>query len=123
MVTQRKALTAKQRDVFAFIASYHAENGTPPSYREIMANFRLASPNAVIGYVTALRRKGWLEPDGGKGLARSLMIAGLPAALTSVVVDHADRLLKGEDGHAGGVRLAGDSVRAAAGGGGRDARG
>ncbi len=51
-------LTKRQREIYDFIRSYTAENGYPPSIREIGRNFAIRSTNGVNDHLKALERKG-----------------------------------------------------------------
>ena len=70
MKTQK--LTKKQLAVFDFIADFSEENGTSPSYREIMEGLGLTSVSAVAEHIDNLVAKGALRKIPGE--ARSLEI-------------------------------------------------
>lgn len=65
-------LTKKQLAVFDFIADFSEENGTSPSYREIMEGLGLTSVSAVAEHIDNLVAKGALRKIPGE--ARSLEI-------------------------------------------------
>jgi repressor LexA len=70
-----RELTARQRDVLAFIASFSAEHGVPPTVREIGARFRM-TPRAAFDHLKALERKGALRRRESAGrTSRSLTVA------------------------------------------------
>lgn len=54
-------LTARQREILAFIEQAVAANGEPPTVRALMQGLGLRSPNAVTCHVRALRKKGVLR--------------------------------------------------------------
>ncbi len=59
-----KPLTPKRREVLDFIVDYLQEHDYAPSYREIAAALRLASPSTVHVHVQALKEAGYLETAG-----------------------------------------------------------
>ncbi len=65
-------LTKKQLAVLNFIQDFTDENGTSPTYREIMEGMGLASVSAVAEHVDNLVLKGALKKTPGE--ARSLEI-------------------------------------------------
>ena len=65
-------LTKKQLAVFDFIQDFTEENGTSPSYREIMEGLGLTSVSAVAEHIDNLVAKGALRKTPGE--ARSLEI-------------------------------------------------
>lgn len=65
-------LTKKQLAVLDFIQDYTDENGTSPSYREIMEGLGLTSVSAVAEHVDNLISKGALAKTPGE--ARSLQV-------------------------------------------------
>ncbi|MCS7180469.1 MAG: transcriptional repressor LexA [bacterium] len=67
-----KKLTEKQKKVFEFIKDYIAENRYPPTIKEIMEHFSFFSPTAVVSYLNALEKKGYIKRDKGK--ARGIIL-------------------------------------------------
>ncbi|MDO4526583.1 MAG: hypothetical protein Q4B87_00615 [Candidatus Saccharibacteria bacterium] len=65
-------LTKKQLAVLDFIQDYTEENGSSPSYREIMEGLGLTSVSAVAEHIDNLVNKGALKKTPGE--ARSLEI-------------------------------------------------
>ncbi len=65
-------LTKKQLAVLDFIQDYTEENGSSPSYREIMEGIGLTSVSAVAEHIDNLVNKGALKKTPGE--ARSLEI-------------------------------------------------
>ncbi|MBT3412469.1 MAG: transcriptional repressor LexA [Candidatus Jacksonbacteria bacterium] len=56
-----KPLTPKQKKVLDFLRKSIDENGFPPSYREIAAEFGYSSVATVAQYMKSLERKGYLS--------------------------------------------------------------
>jgi repressor LexA len=54
-------LTKKQQAVLDYIIEFVHENGYQPSYREMMAEFDIASPNGIACHLRALKAKGRIE--------------------------------------------------------------
>ena len=87
-------LTEKQSTVLAFICEAIAEEGRPPTVREIARRFRFASTNAVRRHLGALERKGHIErsPFKSRGIVlapefretRGIPIVGRVAAGTPI---------------------------------------
>ena len=57
----RKKLTARQREIYNFIAQAIRDNGYPPTIREIMEGFGIASTNGVRTTLAALEKKGYIR--------------------------------------------------------------
>jgi len=55
-----KELTARQREVLAFMRSFSDRHGAPPTVREIAERFRF-TPRAAFDHLRALERKGELQ--------------------------------------------------------------
>ena len=66
---QRK-LTAKQAEVLAFIEQNPVLYS--PTVREIATAFMYKSPNAVVGHLRALEKKGYIRRR--KGAARNIEV-------------------------------------------------
>ena len=58
--------------VLAYIVSYQAQHGYPPTIREIGGRFRMRSTNGPRYYLRALEAEGYLVRAGG--LSRALRI-------------------------------------------------
>lgn len=69
-----KTVTHRQKEVLEFIRLRAESNQMPPTLREISEHFGWTSPSAAQEHVTALRKKGLLEPR--KRAARSLRVVG-----------------------------------------------
>lgn len=67
-----KDMTGRQRQILDFIRQKQDAEGISPTFREISARFRFASPNAALTHVRALAAKGFLKTLPGR--ARSLQL-------------------------------------------------
>lgn len=68
-----KSLTDRQRQILEFIRSFSVREGTPPTVREIGAQFNV-TPRAAFDHLAALERKGALERRAStRRAARSLI--------------------------------------------------
>lgn len=56
-----RPLTPKQKKILDFLKTSIADNGFPPSYREIAAEFGYSSVATVAQYMKALEKKGYLS--------------------------------------------------------------
>jgi repressor LexA len=56
-------LTQRQSEVFKFLIGFLAENGYPPTIREIREAFRLKSNRGVVDHLKALEKKGYIRRD------------------------------------------------------------
>ncbi len=65
-------LTTRQTEVLAFIREYRRRNAISPTYREIANHFGWCGPNAVVGHIKALVRKGRLSMM--TGVSRSMRL-------------------------------------------------
>lgn len=63
MVRKSKGLTDKHVKVLEFMTSYQAENGRPPSIREIGERVKISSTSVVNYYLDQLKKMGYLERD------------------------------------------------------------
>lgn len=61
-----KPLTPKQQKIYDYILDYTADNGYPPSVREIAAAVGLKSPSTVHFHLKALEEAGAINRDTGK---------------------------------------------------------
>lgn len=63
-------LTLRQRQILEYIEAFIAENGYPPSVREIGEAVGLASPSAVVHHLERLERAGYLlrAPRRSRGI-------------------------------------------------------
>ncbi|MBI3261219.1 transcriptional repressor LexA [Candidatus Berkelbacteria bacterium] len=68
-------MTPRQKAVFEFIKRHIVSKGYAPSFREIMAHFRLHSTATVSNFVKTLQKKGYLR--AGRYEARSLQLTPL----------------------------------------------
>ena len=71
-------LTAEQQRVVSYIIKYRAENGFPPTVREIAAALGYRSPNNVRQHLRLIEQKGFLRLLPGK--ARGIEITATFAA-------------------------------------------
>lgn len=60
-------LTPKQKEVLDFIVNFIHEHHYAPSYREIAAGLRLASPSTVHVHIQSLRTRGYLRGGASAG--------------------------------------------------------
>jgi len=118
-------LTQRQSAILQFIQAAIADDGRPPTIREIARHFGFASPRAASDHVSALERKGHLKRTPGHS-ARSIRItnqapSGIPL-LGRVAAGVPMEAVENYDGHidvnsqfAGrdhfAVQVRGDSMR------------
>jgi SOS-response transcriptional repressor LexA len=98
----RRRLTPRQAEILAAIVRHWLGNGVYPTFREVMADVGISSPNGLKVQLLALRKKGWVSfddaPGGHKARARSAVVVGLwdlirphAEAAASAVLAAADR--------------------------------
>lgn len=68
-----KKLGTKRTQILDFILKYSADNGFPPSIREICDAVGLKSPSTVHSHIQILKENGFLDDNGGK--TRSLTLS------------------------------------------------
>jgi repressor LexA len=73
-----KQLTRKQQVIYDFLTQFTAENGYPPSVREIAAAVGLKSPSTVHFHLKALEEAGAINRDTGKTRAITTVHSVLP---------------------------------------------
>ena len=76
-----RELTARQREVLAFIRSFTARHGVPPTVREIGEKFRV-TPRAAFDHLRALERKGMLQRRHSVGRTSRALTLSEPASGT-----------------------------------------
>ena len=77
----RKELTQRQREFYDFIVDRIREDGYPPTIREIMDAFGIASTNGVRTTLFALEKKGYIRrhPMRSRGIELTDYMEKLPA--------------------------------------------
>ncbi len=121
-----EALTARQRQVYQFIAGYMEEQGYAPTLQEIATHLDVRGNLGVLRHLEALEKKGYLQRSKGRSrgivlrghstTALSLPLVGSVAAgaLAEALEDIEGRiyvdplLVRGEDCFA--LRVKGDSM-------------
>jgi repressor LexA len=130
----RRELTDRQRDIFDFIARTSRDRGYPPTIREIMEEFGIASTNGVRTTLAALEKKGYIRrhPMLSRGieltgtshgvapvtdLVRKVPLLGRVAAGAPILaVEHAEQTLAVDPsfappGEVFALRVSGDSMK------------
>jgi len=69
---QRKKLTRNQCVVLNFIKQYIHDNQYPPSMLDMNKHFGWASPNAAVGHLNALERRGHIKRT--RNVARGIKV-------------------------------------------------
>ncbi|MFQ6099511.1 MAG: transcriptional repressor LexA [Armatimonadota bacterium] len=73
-IVARDKLTPRRKRILDFIEKFTAEEGYPPTVREIGAAVGLKSSSSVQFHLVALRKMGYLERDGN--LTRAIRLSG-----------------------------------------------
>ncbi|MGE4548027.1 MAG: transcriptional repressor LexA [Intestinibacillus sp.] len=79
-----KKISAKQQTILEYIAEFTAQNGYPPSVREIGAEVGLRSPSTVHAHLKTLRDLGYL--DKGDNKTRALSLRGTTGIVSKVPI-------------------------------------
>lgn len=79
-----RKVTDKQQKIMEFIKDFTAQQGYPPSVREIGAAVGLRSPSTVHAHLKTLREAGLLEKDDHK--TRAICLKGMAGAMERVPV-------------------------------------
>ncbi len=69
----KEKLTERQKAILDFILDYIEENGYPPTYREIGAEFQIASTFGVKRHIDALVKKGYLTVESNSSRAMTVL--------------------------------------------------
>ena len=80
-----KPLTARQKEILAFISDHIDSAGFPPTRNDISKHFGFRSPNAAESHLRALENKGVIQIEAGRSRGitlTSLSITNLPASST-----------------------------------------
>lgn len=88
-------LTDRQKEILNFIESFITENGFPPTFREIAANFNIASTFGVKRHIDALVKKGHLSSISNSGRTLSLVNHTLPKNELTVEIPIVGRVAAG----------------------------
>jgi repressor LexA len=80
-MVERKALTARQQEILAFIEQYVEQYGVPPSVRDIAEQFHIY-PRAAYDHLRALERKGVITRTPLK--SRSVQLAKTRSRVSAV---------------------------------------
>lgn len=91
--TTEKPATERQRRILEVIRSFTAEQGYPPSVREIGERVGLSSSSTIHAHLKALERRGMISRDPTK--PRALRSASTPAARDALVVPVLGRVAAG----------------------------
>lgn len=67
-------LTKRQEDILTVIKKLMAENGYPPTVREIGKKANLSSPATIFFHLTKLEEKGYIKKGGNKNRTISLLV-------------------------------------------------
>lgn len=78
--------TDRQREVYAAICACWRLTGRSPSIRELCDRLGIAGPNAVVGHLRALKRKGLVVWDRDT-TARGIWPAGLKERIAAAVTE------------------------------------
>ena len=118
-----RGLTQRQAQVLAFIEEFTAQQGYPPTVREVAANFGFRSPRAAHDHMKALEKKGYMRSRAGRPRAlevlhsrRGIPVLGKIAAGQPILaVEDAEEVLGLEPGFFGSgsffaLRVRGDSM-------------
>ena len=81
-----KELTPKQQVIYDYLLKFTAENGHPPSVREIGAAVGLRSTATVSYHISALQAKGLLLAPDAKGRKRAIVANVRPGQIPVVGV-------------------------------------
>jgi len=72
-----KTLSNMRKAILDYVTSFTADNGYPPTVREICAAVGLRSPSTVHSHLKILQEGGYLEKDGHK--TRAITVKGAPS--------------------------------------------
>ena len=61
-----RPITKRQREIWRFVAAYHARNRIGCSVRDICEQFAFASPNGALCHLVPLRARGWVQWIDGR---------------------------------------------------------
>lgn len=118
-------LTERQRKILDYIRKQIDSRGYGPTIREIGREFRIASPNGVLGHLLALEAKGCIRRTAGKNRSielsreileeqRGLPLAGtVSAGMLTEAIEQTERIDLGRlltRRNAYVLRVAGDSM-------------
>lgn len=79
-----KKLSPMRQKILDYISQFSAENGYPPSVREICQAVNLRSPSTVHSHLKILQEAGLLDKDDGK--TRAITLKNFPTGVKKVPV-------------------------------------
>ena len=79
-MAKKQTMSKMQVKIYAFIADFVAQQGYPPSVREIGEAVGLKSPSTVYFHLTHMEELGVIEKGAGKG--RAIRLVNQPAGKT-----------------------------------------
>jgi repressor LexA len=85
MVRKSKGLSERHISVLEFLVKYQAENGRPPSIREIGDAAKISSTSVVNYYLEQLEKMGYIERDGR--VSRGLRLTDKINEVVQVITD------------------------------------
>lgn len=74
--TKPEPLTDRQGEIYQYVWEYTCREGCQPSYRDIGRRFGIGSANGIVGHMTQLERRGWIQIP--KGHSRSIRFLFTP---------------------------------------------
>lgn len=80
-MSKKQTMTKMQKAIYDFIAATVAEQGYPPSVREIGEAVGLKSPSTVYFHLTHMEELGIIQKGAGKGRAIRLVDQPVPRAV------------------------------------------
>lgn len=84
-MSKKQTMTKMQKAIYDFIATTVAEQGYPPSVREIGEAVGLKSPSTVYFHLTHMEELGIIQKGAGKGRAIRLVDQPAPRAAEAAV--------------------------------------
>lgn len=84
-------LTAKQRELYGFIAGYIAVNGCAPTTSEMMKDMGLQSKSGVVRLLTGLEERGYINRLRNRARAIELVNPAPSVTLNAEILTLTDR--------------------------------
>jgi repressor LexA len=81
------SLTKRQDEILNYIKEYTANNGYPPTVREIGSSLGLSSPATIHSHLNNLEKKGYIKKDDYKNRAIELLVKNEYLNPTSSIVE------------------------------------
>jgi SOS-response transcriptional repressor LexA len=66
-LTEVQPLTPRQREIYEWIFEFTKDHGYQPTFRQVMSEFGIRSPNGILSFLKVMAKKGWVDRSRDPG--------------------------------------------------------